>query len=213
MALRRRPSFRNPKQTFYILCEGANTEPEYFNAVKRLNTQIILDVRRGVGVPMTVASAASDLCKERGLSKKSKKKLNSFETRDQVWAVFDRDEHPKFDDAIALCNKTGVGVGRSNPCFEVWLILHREDYHKPDGRKLVQDRLAKICPEYDAKKGKTADCSKLIEALELAEKRSVAQLKKRSDEGSPFGPPSTTVHLLTQAIRAAISTSSASPET
>ena len=204
MPLKRRRAFRTPKPTFYILCEGANTERDYFRSLQRVQPDLIIDLTPAVGVPYTVATEAATLCKELGLGKKKKKKINSFEVRDQVWAVFDRDAHPRFEDAIALCKKEGVYVARSNPCFEVWLILHKEDYQKPDGRNLVQLRLSKLCPEYDPKKKKSADCSKLIDALEAAEKRAAAQLNRRSDEGAPFGPPSTTVHLLTLAIRKAI---------
>ena len=50
----------------------------------------------------------------------SRRSKDSFEENDQVWAVFDRDEHPRFDEAIALCDGHGVLVGRSNPCFELW---------------------------------------------------------------------------------------------
>lgn len=204
MPLRRRPAFRIPKPTFYLVCEGANTEPGYFRAVQKTQKEMIIYVKPAMGVPYTVATEAARLCKEHGLSKKKKKNLNSFEARDQVWAVFDRNAHPRFDDALALCKKAGVSVARSNPCFEIWLILHKEDFHKPDGRDLVQERLRKLCPEYDPKKGKTADCSKLLESIDVAEKRAAAQLKRRADEGSPFGPPSTTVHLLVGAIRDAV---------
>lgn len=203
MSLKRRPAFRTPKPTFYVLCEGANTEPDYFRSLQRTQSDLLFDLKPAVGVPYTVATEATTLCKKLGLGKKKKKNMNSFEARDQVWAVFDRDAHPHFEDAIALCKKEGVNVARSNPCFEVWLILHKEDYQKPDGRDLVQARLNKLCPEYDPKKKKSADCSKLVGALEAAEKRATAQLKRRSDEGAPFGRPSTTVHLLTLAMRKA----------
>ena len=32
---------------------------------------------------------------------------------DEVWAVFDRDDHPKFKDAVTLCENKKVRVSRS----------------------------------------------------------------------------------------------------
>jgi len=160
-------------------------------------------VKRKVGVPFTVATEAASLSEQIGVTGK-KARRNLYEKRDQIWAVFDRDAHPRFQDAVKLCAKSGVKVARSNPCFEVWLILHFQDFHKPDGRQKVQEHFRKLCPEYDPKKGKTPDCIKLVGTLGQAEKRAATQLKRRTDEGSAFGPPSTTVHLLIEAVRQAV---------
>ena len=87
--------------------------------------------------------------------------MYSFEEKDEVWAVFDRDEHPQFEEAVRLCEQNGVKVGRSNPCFEVWLILHLRDWDKPDGRVGVQETLKGLLPEYDSEGAKTPDCARL----------------------------------------------------
>ena len=50
----------------------------------------------------------------------------------------DRDTHPHFDKAMKLCEVEGVRVARSNPCFELWLILHYEHYDRPGTNKDVQ---------------------------------------------------------------------------
>ena len=118
-------------------------------------------------------------------------------------AVFDRDEHPNFDEAVALCVASPVGVARSNPCFEVWLILHKMDFDRPDGRHAVQTHLQSLCPEYDAAKGKRPDCVSLMDQLDAAERRAERQLAAREAEGKPYGPPSTTVFNLIRAIRLA----------
>jgi hypothetical protein len=135
-----------------------------------------------------------------GLGKKSRS-LNSFEENDEVWAVFDRDEHPKYLEAIDLCKRHGVGVGRSDPCFELWLVLHFEEFDKFVGRHAVQAHLEKVCAGYSKSKGKTPDCNSLIPALENAEVRATRQLERREREGSELGSPSTTVFELTLAIK------------
>ena len=203
--LKRRRYRREPKRRFYVVCEGKNTEPTYFNALRATLANALIEVNTvaGVGVPQTVASTAVALARDLGLNPESSKELSSFEEQDEVWAVFDRDDHPNFASAVSRCYHAGVGVGRSNPCFEIWLILHETDYDKPDDRKAVQSHLAKLRPEYDKKRGKVPDCADLVARVEAAEARAATQLKRRDDEGAPFGCPSTTVGRLTGAIRLA----------
>ena len=129
--------------------------------------------------------------------------MYSFEEKDEVWAIFDRDEHPQFEEAVRLCEQNGVKVGRSNPCFEVWLILHLRDWDKPDGRVGVQETLKGLLPEYDSEGAKTPDCARLMPLIAAAELRGERQLQSRENEGARFGAPSTTVFQLTRAVRAA----------
>ena len=152
---------------------------------------------------MTIATEAIKFAKAAGLAKNSRRKKNLFEENDEVWAVFDRDEHPNFDDAVSLCQTNGIGVARSNPCFELWLILHERDYDRPDHRDAVQRELKKLRPEYDNRRGKTPDCDDLVTRVESAEERGKVLVERREKEGDPHGNPSTTVGMLTGAIRIA----------
>jgi hypothetical protein len=203
--LKRRSEKREPKQRFIIFCEGARTEPHYFDALRRACEDALIDVETiaPAGVPLTLARKAKEKAEELGLTQHRSKRLNSFEEADQVWAVFDRDEHPNFEEAIALCANSNVEVGRSNPCFEVWLILHVQDYDKPDGRKAAQKLLRNLCPEYDPFSGKTPNCPELVAHVETAEERAKKMLERRLNEGCAHGSPSTTVGSLTFAIRKA----------
>ena len=156
-----------------------------------------------VGVPYTIAEKAVEHARELGIARNSRRKMDSFEENDQVWAVFDRDEHPRFDEAVALCEQYGVHVGRSNPCFELWLILHETEYDRAEARHGMQKILESLRPEYDSDSGKTPDCDEMIARIEEAEKRSERQLLAREDGDNPYGNPSTTVGRLTRAIREA----------
>ena len=120
-----------------------------------------------------------------------------------VWAVFDRDDHQMYLDAVNVCEVNGIGVARSNPCFELWLVLHEADYNKPDGRTEVQRELAKLRTEYDRGNRKIPDCEEMVDRVHEAEVRGEWLLQRRSEEGNPFGPPSTTVGHLTKKIRKA----------
>ena len=195
--LKRRAAKREPKRRFVIFCEGAKTEPAYFNALRKHCSSALIEVKPlpAQGVPDTLTKNA--VAEAKRLRRKS---TDSFEQRDEIWTVFDRDEHPKFDEAVQRCESSGVAVCRSNPCFEVWLILHHEDYDRPDGRHAVQAYCEKVCAGYDRHTSKTPDCSGLLAHVEAAIKRAGDQLARRKNEGNEFGCPSTTVGRLVQAI-------------
>ncbi len=203
--LKRRRPRREPKRRFILFCEGKKTEPAYFVAIKRACSSALIEVETNpaAGVPHTLAESAVARARFLGLSRRSRKALNYFEKGDEVWAVFDRDEHPRFNEAVTLCEQAGVRVGRSNPCFEVWLILHIEDFDRPDDRHAVQAHLAKLRPEYDKRGAKTPDCADLVAHVDKAEQRAETQLSRRENEGNPYGRPSTTVGRLIRAIREA----------
>lgn len=209
-SLKRSRHHREPKRRFIILCEGKNTEPAYFAAFRRTFRDALIEVETvaPAGVPYTLAMAAAGMAKSLGLSPGSRRRRNSFEERDEVWAVFDRDEHPRFEEAVDVCHQSGVGVGRSNPCFEVWLILHEADYDSPGDRHAAQAHFEGLRPEYDGDGAKTPDCDDLVRRVEAAEQRGETLLDRREAEGTPYGPPSTTVGRLTRSIRAAAEGSS-----
>ena len=152
---------------------------------------------------MTVAERAAACARKHGLAPRQRKRRDSFEEGDQVWAVFDRDNHPRFDEAVALCESSGVCVARSDPCFELWLILHEGNYDRACTRRDVQKKLASLRPEYDRDGTKTPDCADLVQRVEIAERRAKRQLQRRDEEGKPHGNPSTTAGRLTRAIREA----------
>ena len=112
--LKRRRFRREPKRRFILFCEGKNTEPAYFDAVKRACVSALIDVEvvPAVGVPYTIAESAGERARSDGLARNSRRQMNSFEENDQVWAVFDRDQHPRFNDAVALCEQAGVHVAQ-----------------------------------------------------------------------------------------------------
>ncbi len=203
--LKRAKAKREPKRRFIIYCEGENTEPGYFRALQHSfgrDALIELDIIP-TGQPMPVALRATTRAEAEGLTKRSRAHKDSFEERDQIWAVFDRDEHTDFDEAVAICASKNVRVGRSNPCFEVWLILHEQDFHRPDHSRAVCRHLHTLRPEYDPDGAKVCAWGELLARVEVAEVRATNQLAQRENDGAPFSAPSTTVGHLTAAIRAA----------
>lgn len=199
--LKRRKPSRDEYQRFILICEGEKTEPAYFKAVKAKYPGALISIEfvAPAGVPITI----KDKVQARMVELRQERRSNPSANADTVWAVFDRDDHEKVAEAIAGCENAGAGVAYSNPCFEVWLILHHEEFHAPDDRHQVQKRYQKLDPKYDANGSKISDCAALMEKVETAEERAEIQCKHREEEGVPLGRPSTTVHHLTRAIRAA----------
>lgn len=202
--LKRKTGNRAPRRIFTLFCEGARTEPDYFKALGRTleHNKVQIKLMPGVGVPYTIAETAAKWVANAGLIKRRNMPQDPYVKGDQVWAVFDRDEHPRFEEAVQLCEQNNIRVARSNPCFEIWLILHHEDCHAPLTRQQAQRRLGQLCPEYDRSGTKRVDAAKLIPHIVAAEGRAHAHLAQRAKEGAAFGPASTTVYLLTQALRA-----------
>ena len=203
--LRRSKPSREPRQRFILFCEGLQTEVEYFKAIRRVysSTLISVETHGGQGVPYTIAEKAVQQARALGLTRHSRRRRDSYEERDQVWAVFDRDAHPHFNEAVTYCESNNVGVGRSNPCIELWLILHERDFDRYEDRHAMQKILAELRPEYDPDGAKTPDCDDLVKRVDAAERRSETQLRRRVEEDNPYGNPSTTVGRLTREIREA----------
>ena len=190
-----------PKSRFVVFCEGQNTEPRYFFAIRRAFEGAVLEVRPGIGVPLTVASMAVEHLKTNGSGRRRRRGRSAFEARDEVWAVFDRDQHPNFDAAVRICEQNGVHIGLSNPCFELWLVLHHQDHNRPESTSGIQSILSKLHPEYDRHRAKTLDFDSLVARVGEAEQRAMRQLDLRAKVGDRYGNPSTRVGSLTLAIR------------
>ena len=204
-SLRRRRARREPRARFVLFCEGKNTEPAYFAALKHAcsSTLVAITVVPAVGVPYTIAERAVDYAKSTGLDLRTRRRRDSFEESDQVWAVFDRDTHPRFKDAITLCGRYGIRVAYSNPCFELWLLLHEMHHRRYEDCDEIQSILGNLRPEYDKNGRKIANCKDLIGRVNQAEERAMELWQRRQQADDRYGNPSTTVGRLTRAIRIA----------
>ena len=200
-SLKRRKPFIAQRQRFILISEGKNTELAYFEALKAHypSALIAIEYVGPAGTPISIKSKVA----ARMAELRQEQRNNPSAKADTVWAVFDRDKHDYIDEAIAGCKSAGGQVAYSNPCFEVWLILHHEDYHAADDHSQIQKRYQKLDPDYVHNGSKTPNCAMLIDKVEAAEQRGENQCKRREEEGKPLGRPCTTVYKLTRAIREA----------
>lgn len=191
---------RLPKQLIVIVCEGKKTEPSYFRSFKKLRANNLTEIKTidGAGVPLSVVQkAVEEKC---GCERQYRKSGDSFDRAYEVWAVFDIDQHPKVDEACTLAKANGVQTAVSNPCFEVWALLHFEEVNQPKHRHQAQKDLTKHLASYHHEKAPEISATDIDDRYEAAVRNSIRVLQNRVDEQDPFGNPSTTVHELTQSI-------------
>lgn len=112
-----------------IASEGRCTESIYFSAVKDQlrapNVHVeILSRSTNESSPESVYAQIADFMRQ-----------YNIEDDDELWLVIDRDRwHERMLSQVAqLCaQNTHLNFCMSNPCFELWLLLHLEDVRKYD---------------------------------------------------------------------------------
>jgi RloB-like protein len=139
---RRRSAYRQPRTRLLVVCGGEATEPAYLDGLTRSlgNSAVTVKV---VGT----RSAPADVVTEAALRRDS-----APEDFDEVWCVLDVDEF-KLDEAERIARQRGVRLAVSNPCFELWLLLHHE--HRRVGVVDAADAirlLRRYVPRYDKRR-------------------------------------------------------------
>jgi hypothetical protein len=92
---------------------------------------------------------------ERVIEERKEMKSNQAWTEgDSAWAVFDGDEHieqspDNWRSAIDLATKQKIKLAITNPCFELWYLIHFQDYFAQITRDRVINLLEKHIPKYD----------------------------------------------------------------
>ena len=111
--------------------------------------------------------------------------------------MFDVDEHPKIPDARQMATANGIHLAISNPCIELWLLLHFRETPGMINRGKAKQLLKDYLPNYD-KKIDYKDYEKGYSAAVI--RAEVACLA--ADAASEIDRnPTTTVYLLTEQIR------------
>lgn len=194
----RRLGSKNPKSLFVIVCEGENTEPHYFKdfANAHGNSLIRLELGRGVGAPVTIVQRAVEAKKK--VSAESKK--NGFDGFFEVWAVFDVDDHPNIPQAMNTAKGNGVKVAISNPCVEIWPLLHLEFHRAFIHRHALQKKLAGLMSSYKGRGSKTIDYNLIKDNYEKAKERAKILLAEHLEVGDEGANPSTNIFELLDGI-------------
>ena len=193
---RRRLPSRSPKARVVVVTEGEVTKPGYLGRFHRLHGSASI---RLAPIPLGGDPRA---VVERAVSEQSDSESDPDADRDTFWAMFDRDEHQRFREAVDLARAHNIGTAVSDPCFELWAVLYYELWDRPSNRRDCQRRLGELCPTYGASSGKRfRDEPTIRDHHEDAVKRARTLVVSRCKEGQPLGNPSTTVHELMEHIR------------
>lgn len=111
----KRVGTRVPDLGYYlIVTDTEETEKNYF---ERLRDSIPPDLKDRLVIKVEKAKT------EKLLEKALELREQDSQYR-APWIVFDRDQVQEFDSIIETAEKRGVGVGWSNPCFEIWLYAY-----------------------------------------------------------------------------------------
>lgn len=192
----RRAATRQPRRRLLVVCEGEKTEPDYILGferwVRNASVEIVIPPERGD--PKVIV----EIAKERSgrAAAEAKKQGDSFLDYDEVWCVFDRDDHERFHDARTMARDNGFQLALSNPCFELWLLLHFRDSPGPQHRDHLTRMLRGFLPSYS----KRVDFDDFEHGRLDATGRARRLDAQAEVMGEPGRNPTTGVYRLTESI-------------
>lgn len=199
----RRSPHRQIRSKVVIACEGKKTEPLYFDAIRshlRASAKDIVIVDHKGTDPLTIVQSAVD---EVELQRPWLK-------GDTAWAVFDGDEHrqnaaqkQRWDQALSLAAARHIKVVISNPCFELWYLLHFQAQSANIHRDATLRALKNHIPGYD----KGISVFAALHTLQPPLGRSSAVTRAASlramherNSSQSWTNPSTEVHILVERL-------------
>lgn len=192
--LERKLASRASYDRILIVSEGNRTEPNYFREIRaafRLHTANVEVRPSELGTaPIQVVQYARELF-EHG----DRHKYIQPRAFEQVYAVFDRDDHASYFTALRLAESLDGKLKNdarqfirfravaSVPSFELWLLLHYEDIQAPLHRDEVMWRLKQHIPSYE--KGTSRAFASTRERLAVAVQRAEALAAKFTADTAP----------------------------
>lgn len=184
---KRKVNTREVKQRFLIVCEGTETEPNYFRSFRvPKNVQVYV---KGLGKnPSQLVDYATQLHDEDS-------------DYDQVWCVFDRDSWKvqDFNSALSSAKTKNVKVAYSNPKFELWYLLHFDYLDSAIAPGTYDSKLSSYLGKEYSKNNR-----EIYELLLGKQNRAIERAEKLLEQYAPPNPaqdnPSTTVHQLVKAL-------------
>ena len=185
---KRKVNTREIRERFLIVCEGGQTEPNYFKGF-RVPTDVYVKII-GVGEsPIHVVNETLLLSR------------TSEEGYDQIWCVFDRDSWTahEFNQALNLAERNGIRVAYSNEAFELWYVLHFQYLDTGQSRKRLVELISSNL-DGGYKKNDHRMYQKLEPLMETAIENAKTLLATCNPPNPERDNPSTTVHLLVERL-------------
>jgi hypothetical protein len=195
-ALRRRTPRLEPRARVLIVCEGEATEPGYFRSLlQELRARSVsVEIKEKSGVPKTLVERAVEL--KKNAERDAKREEDAGLRYDEVWCVFDRDHHPNLPAAFQQAHANGLHVAFSNPCFELWILLHFQDQRAEIETKAAGSACRKHLPRFT----KHITYAELKERYAKALEHAYALEAWQASRENARGNPSTGVHHLAERL-------------
>jgi hypothetical protein len=193
-----------------VFCEGEVTEPEYYAYVKKVlrDSLLTISIARTRGDPMKLVLAAIDA--KADAAQKARRYQDDNLAFDAVWCVVDVDRHERLPDALRLAKRNGILVAVSNPCFELWALLHFAAQTSFVAAAEARQLLRTFMPRYR----KSLDCSRLAGRYGDARRRASDLRARHANNGDDIrSNPSTDVDVLNEALLLAARRSGARVDT
>ncbi|HRH75890.1 MAG TPA: RloB family protein [Cellvibrionaceae bacterium] len=207
--LERKQGRRASYDRILIVSEGSKTEPNYFREIRadfRLHTANVEVHPSDLGTaPHQVVQYAHDLFVYGDPHKNIQPK--AFE---KIFAVFDRDSHESYYQALAKADSLNGKLKNdakqfisfkaiaSIPCFELWLLLHFADIQAPLNRGEALQRLRQHLPNYE--KGASSTFADTVHNISIATARA-EQLAMRFNARTDPEPYTAIVELVQLLLR------------
>ncbi len=135
------------KKQIYVFCEGEGTEPDYIRYWQRKHrNQVVVVIDDFYGGPLQLVDRVIKR-RQYDLREERRGRGRAF---DEYWCVFDRDEHGDFDSTVNRAVSSDIRVAHSNPCIELWFMLHFVD-RLPSFTDMMRSSARRNC--WDAKRG------------------------------------------------------------
>lgn len=164
-----------PKKTFLIICEGQNTEPEYFRSFPLSNASVT-----SFGIGKSKTALIESIIDQYG-----------HQTDElEIWAVFDMDrkedqlhqQRQDYNNAIDLARQNGIYPAYSNDAFELWFVLHYQftdaELHRTGLYQILSNHFA--C-NYEKDGKRLSFCQNIYDRLEQDFNADMDQAIKNAD--------------------------------
>lgn len=124
--LRRTRSTRRERRRILVVTEGRVTEPQYFTGLAKYAraTGLTVQATEIVGLGRDPSRVVREAIQRRDGDRRIATDRDRY---DEVWCVFDVDQHALIAGALVAAKRESIGVAVSNPCFELWLLWHLGD--------------------------------------------------------------------------------------
>lgn len=190
---RSRPS-RHSKPTVLVATEGKETEPLYFDELKARFREVV--------TVLVSAGRSGQSNPQRVLDRLRREIANraSWTHRDQAWLVVDTDQwtaSERREIETAIASDSRLHLASSNPCFELWLLLHFRDGWAAVSTSDL-DQLLKSSTCFGAYEKEDYDATSLMERIEDAIRRAEAADASPPDKWT--APGETHVHRVVENI-------------